>query len=245
MRCGHPGRGSRSPSRAGQRSRGRSRSFRAGCASAIARPSGSRFSPGRPATGGCPAGLRQAGTRLAGSGPARPAPPGSGLSAPKLCSAGRLGLMRRFFSNRLHRRLASAMLGGATPPRCRFAGRRHAHPAARSARSQRVRPYWPMRTTPGSVMADSASGASMAAATRGGGTIGIGAFGFKHFHAVTFSRQLQSQQAAHQAGARNGNVKGWSERSWSVLRPWWLSPWTKRALQLCAAAALGKLPTPA
>jgi len=30
---------------------------------------------------------------------------------------------------------------------------------------QRVNAWWPMRTTPGSVIADSASGASMAAAT--------------------------------------------------------------------------------
>ena len=63
---------------------------------------------------------------------------------------------------------------------------------------------------------------------------------------LTDERLREAAEAAHQAGAQNGNVRrgGQSDHGQYFVRGW-LSPWTKRALQLCAAAALVKLPTPA
>ena len=59
-----------------------------------------------------------------------------------------------------------------------------------------------MRTTPGSVMADSASGASMAAATVAADCSAWGCLRRK-FNPVALACQLHGEQAAHEAGAQN------------------------------------------
>jgi hypothetical protein len=70
---------------------------------------------------------------------------------------------------------------------------------------QRLSPCWPMRTTPGSVMADSASGASMAAATRAAAPSPSGPWASRG-RCGDRAGQGQGQQAAHEAAAQNGDL---------------------------------------